>query len=647
MQDFFESQEKARRKTRLLVLLFVVAVALIVLSVYTVISFLIYFSKLFESSFIPVKFTFWDPGLFTAVSLITVLIIALGSIHKMREVGSGGAVAEMLGGRLLQRNTRDLHEQRLLNVVEEMAIASGVQVPDVYVLDGERGINAFAAGFGVDDAVVCFTKGALRLLKRDELQGVTAHEFSHILNSDTLINIRLMGLLHGILLIALIGEGLLRAMRHTRGRSSLPGFMLGGSLYAIGYIGVLLGKLIKSAVLRQREYLADSSAVQFTRNPPGLAGALKKIGGLSRGSRLLHHKAPVARHMYFCDSSSPGLFDWMETHPPLEERILKLEPGFDGTFPKVKPLVPSTDIPPGLSKVEVPKADAVPLKAIAPAVSGAAVLAMLETAGAPMNEHAKLARQMIEELPDPVLEAAHEPSSASALVYALLLDKDEVVRSHQLAVIREREMPAVIEDTMRLAACLPYIKPRTRLPLMDMVLPSLRMLSEEQYAAFRANVDSLIAADKKMSFFEFLLSYVVMKKLEARFSKPNKRIAQIYSIRGLVKEASVVLTLMARLGQTDEDEAVSAFGRGTGVLKRRGADFGFLPAEECTLKELKAALDRLAVSSPPVKRSVLAACQECISHSGEAKVMEVELFRAVCEALGCPVPPWVSASSNA
>src|SRR5690606_28971990 len=249
----------------------------------------------------------------------------------------GSVVAGLLGGLPVNPATDDPDERRLVNVVEEMAIASGVPVPAIYVLPGEESINAFAAGYGVHDAAVAVTRGALKHLTRDELQGVIAHEFSHILNGDMRLNIRLIGLLHGLLLLALIGRVLLRSGGRSRGRRKEKGgsvqvALIGLGLVLLGYIGVFFGKLIKAAASRQREYLADAAAVQFTRNPEGIAGALKKIGALGAGSRIVHPRAEELSHLYFASglrSSFAGLF---ATHPPLVERIRRIDPSFSGDF---------------------------------------------------------------------------------------------------------------------------------------------------------------------------------------------------------------------------------------------------------------------------------------------------------------------------
>jgi Zn-dependent protease with chaperone function len=544
MKDFFHSQETARRKTGQLIFLFTLAVILIVVCVYVITSGIFFLTISFDLDSVE-TLNIWDAERFVIISLPALLLILGGSLYKVNQLGSGGyRVAEMMGGRLVASGTREPEEKKLLNVVEEMAIASGVPVPGVYVMDKEGGINAFAAGCNIEDSVICVTKGSLSLLSRDELQGVIAHEFSHILNGDTSINISLMGWLHGILVISLIGEGLLRGVRWSRGRGSMPFAVLGIALYILGYLGVFFGKLIKSAVSRQREYLADASAVQFTRNPSGLAGVLKKIWGLVKGSVISHPRVSEASHMYFCSGLQESWFAMMATHPPLVDRILKLDPHFDGVFPKVQPLsVAAEEVVRHVKPVPRPKT------VVLPVITGAAAMAILETVGAPVKEHTELVRRLFGELPEAVRNAARDSLGACALIYVLLLGKNEKIREEQQDMIKSSETPGIAAETEKLAGYLPWIEPRMRLPLVDLAIPALRSLSARQYSEFKDNINRLIEADQKLSLFEYVLRHVLVRNLDAHFLKPGKKVVQIYSARGAARECSYVLSMLAHLGQ--------------------------------------------------------------------------------------------------
>ncbi|WP_432821532.1 M48 family metallopeptidase [Trichloromonas sp.] len=641
MLDFFSRQRRARQKTGQLLLLFALAVSLIIVCVYLAVRVAYLWLQLNKLEGIPLPL--WDPAMFLAVGATTAVVILGGSYYKIRELNQGGfRVAEMLGGRLVATVTEVPEERRLLNVVEEMAIASGVPVPEVYVMERERGINAFAAGFGYDDAVIAVTRGALHLLDRDELQGVIAHEFSHILNGDTLINLRLIGWLHGLLLIALVGEGLVRGLGRTRSRSGGAVIVLGFSLYLLGYLGVLLGNLIKSAISRQREYLADSSAVQYTRNPLGLAGALKKIGGLSGEGHISHPQAMEASHMYFSSGLGQSWLASLSTHPPLSERILQLDPGFDGVFPVVSAL----PVPEPMPIVRASQGFRRPADKV-PVVSGAAAAAILATIGAPLQEHAALARRLLAGLPQEVTTAARELRGASALIYALLLDRDSKIRDRQLDILSADEYQGVVAEVERLNAHLEELSPQLRLPLMDLALPALRHLSAEQYRVFKTCVQKLCGADGKRSLFEFALEQALLRHLEARFSGPRRQLVQIYGIRGVVWECSCVLSLLARRGHRDEGLAAQAFEHGRRILLEPKVDFEFLAAKDCEPSSLSQALASLAATSGLIKRKLLAACLETLLYDQTVQIAEAELFRAVADALGCPVPPWLMFAEEA
>ena len=342
MVDFFTAQDHARRNTGKLVLCFVLAIVVMILGIYVTALFTLHYSSDDSNGRHTEPVDWIQPEIFLAVTVVVLVVIGGGSLYKIVELRRGGeAVALMLGGRRIHPNTTDLNQRRLLNVVEEMAIASGVAVPPVFLLRDEPGINAFAAGFTPDDAVIGVNQGTLDYLTRDELQGVIAHEFSHILNGDMRFNLRLIGLLHGILLIGLIGYFLMRSSgRSSSNRDSGGGIALGLALFVIGYAGLFAGRMIKAGISRQREYLADASAVQFTRNPESIGGALKKIGGAAEHSKMETAEAESISHMFFGDAFMRSAHSMFATHPPLQKRIRRVDPHFDGKFPVVKRIKP-------------------------------------------------------------------------------------------------------------------------------------------------------------------------------------------------------------------------------------------------------------------------------------------------------------------
>jgi Zn-dependent protease with chaperone function len=645
--DFFESQHTARRNTGRLVVLFGLAVVAIIVVVYLVVSTFVLWSRAQRTMDAQLGASdFFDPVLLVTVGIGTIAVVGLASLYKLGELRGGGAViAESLGGRLLRPGSVDPDERKLLNVVEEMAIASGTPVPPVYLLDDESGINAFAAGHSPSDAVIGVTRGSVEHLSRDELQGVIAHEFSHILNGDMRLNIRLIGVLFGILVIGFIGSILIRAAIYTprtssrRGGSPAALVALALALIVIGYVGTFFGKLIKAGVSRQREYLADASAVQFTRNPSGIAGALKKIGGLSIGSRLEHPRAEEASHMYF-GQGIKSMLSMMATHPPLPDRIKRIEPGWDGTFPKVT----RTTKPPkrrGRKSADRRRAG---LEAVAGIGAGMAQAALAERAstavgqvGRPTPAHLDYASRLIARLPDDVKDAAREPYGARAVIYALLLNDESAPREKQLARLAEHADEGVHRLTLKLAPTVAHCEMDARLPLLDMCIGSLVGLTPDQYRMFQQNVSELIRADEKLDLFEWVLGRILVRHLDPHFREIRAPIVQYYNLNALHGECATLLSTLAHVGHRVRDDTERAFAAGASRLAIGALEL--LPIDQCSLGDLDGVLDRLAQVTPRYKRTVLEACATCISADREVTVREAELLRAVADTLDCPMPP--------
>ena len=658
--DFFTHQEQARRKTGTLVLYFGLAVIIIILAVYLVT--MIIFSQVGTESGAPPRM--WDPRIFLTITTFTILLVTCGSLYKISALRGGGAqVAQSLGGRLIQPNTKNFQEKRLLNVVEEMAIASGIAMPPVYLMENEMGINAFAAGFGPENAVIGVTKGTLQILNRDELQGVMAHEFSHILNGDMRINIRLIGVLHGILLIGIIGFTIIRSVGYgTRFRrrskegsgGTLAILAFGLAIMVIGYVGVFFGKLIKSAVSRQREYLADASAVQFTRNPLGIAGALKKIGGLADGSRIQNAKAEEASHLFFGNGLSASWISMLATHPPLVKRVQRIDSQFDGKFPVVE--LPKPDEKEeraekkGTAGQPMPFPIPVPLPSV-PDIAKPAILAsmaadpdtMVESIGAPMAEHFEAARALIGAIPETVREAASEPFGARAIVYSLLLDNDAEIRNSQIDQLEHHADPAVLRETSNLLGSIHALPRETRLPLADLAIAGLRALSREQYLQFKKNIKHLVEADQSIDMFEYALQHMLIRHLDVAFGLITRSKGNIRSLKPVALEASCIFSLLARIGHDEKNEIENAFKSAVHEISQSGAAMRLLSPDECTLDHVDQALKRLNDAAPLVKKQVVDACFKSLVHDGKITMGEAELFRAIAFSLNCPVPPWLTA----
>jgi Zn-dependent protease with chaperone function len=657
--DFFQQQDRARQRTARLLYLFSLAMLTLVGLVYLLCVLIFNFWLDIPG---PIH-SLWHPWLLLGVAVSVFLVVGGGAAVQTAQLNAGGkAVALMLGGRQVSPDSRDFHEKRLLNVVEEMALASGVPVPAVYVMRNEDGINAFAAGHAPGDAVVAVSQGCLDYLSRDELQGVVAHEFSHILNGDMRLNLRMIALLHGLVALALVGRFVLEyAWYSDRGSSrrssdskdddklGLALVVLGVGVMVLGLIGVLVSDIIKAAVSRQREFLADASAVQFTRNPDGIAGALKKIGGLARGGLIKNARAIEASHMFFAGSRA---FDVFATHPPLEERIRRLDPHWDGTFPRPRRLrdQPDEEV---ITEAAAEPATARPARAATalPGVAGfpnpllgAAVLAQAGQGGGGGGgggpDQFARAAALNADLPAVLRDAAHEPFSARALVYALLLDPRPEVYAAQMERLKAGAEPRDYEETARLAAAVVNLPDGARLPLVDLALPALRQLSPRQYQTFRDQIDRLQGAEQQPSLFEYALRCVLRRHLDAVFHREKPPAVRYKTAFKVAPQLGTMLSLLAWEGQDTEDAARRAFEIGMkAYLNGELGPYRLLPRSECTLQAFDQALQTFMEALPAIRRQALQACAACVMADGKIVPREAELLRAIASTLNIPVPP--------
>ncbi len=651
--DFFAHQDQARKNTKLLVAYFLIAVAGIIASVYFASLLIFYGSQFQQQSGGPAPaLALWNPQLFLYVVIGTLGVVAIGSLYKTAALAKGGsAVAESLGGRLIKPNTTDPDERQLRNVIEEMAIASGVPAPEIYVLEDEDGINAFAAGHTPSDAAIGVTRGCMTLLSRDELQGVIGHEFSHILNGDMRLNLRLMGVIFGIVCLTVIGRILLYS-RGGRGRDRNPMMFLGLALIIIGAIGVFFSRLIQAALSRQREFLADASAVQFTRNPAGLSGALQKIGGT--GSRLVSAHAEEASHMFFSNGLGKSLFGMLATHPPLEARIRAIDPEWDGEFrhgdaPAVAAesaretvKSPSPQFP--LPFPPIPGMPGMRAGAAGFAANTVQVAAVLPSLGNPTPLHLRYAVDLRSAFSETVQSAAREPLDAAALIYAMLLSTEQALRAKQLTEIARRIGPELSETT---AALWPEVGPaalRARLPLANLALPALRHLRPGAFQQFSQTLQWLIESDTQIDIFEFVLQKIVRRHLAPQLGENHSRSIKYRTLAPLVRDCDVVLSALAYASSSNAAEIEKAFQTGALQLQAKADGRQLLPREECGLKQLDNALDRLALATPHIKKIVVEACLQVVGADGLIQERQAELLRAIADTLDCPIPVFVESN---
>ena len=689
--DFFQRQDDARRNTGRLVALFGAAILLLSLGTYIALGFFLNPDAVMWVTDAEQQ-AFFDLELGVVALVVTGAFIFVGSAWKTSALKKGGAsVAEELGGTEVDSSTRDPLVRRYVNVVEEMALASGVPVPRIYVLENEPGINAFAAGFSQNDAAVAVTRGALEQLTRDELQGVVAHEFSHILNGDMRLNIRLIGVIHGILLMYLTGRILLYSMGRgrrggSRGRGAMALMMAGLVLLVFGIGGVICGRLIKSAVSRQREYLADSAAVQFTRNPEGLAGALKKIGGFTHGSKIKSSKAEEVSHMCFGRVTTKGAVgkltgEWMSTHPPLEKRIAAIDPSFEADmgFKKLDAETQRAGIgseatrglaggggsgtvesSAGKSKSGGSAAGRGGTASAENTVGGndwsssnrkldyeVGADDVVESIGETSPERLVYCATLLDEVPRPLMEARSNLMGAMAVVYTLLLDRDDEERKKQGDMLARYADDGVVVECRRLWPSVAKLDREFRLPLMDLLVPTLRRMTTDQFREFSTMVDRLIQADGKVDFKEFVLERVLLHHLEVAFYDADRKAVEFHSFSGVKQDIDNVLSCLAFVGHDDLNTATMAFDDGRDRLpKKVRDDVEFRGRSEWSFEVVGQSLERLSQASPKIKQAVIDACAYCVMGDGRVVIDEIEMLRAICETLDVPLPPFIPEATS-
>jgi Zn-dependent protease with chaperone function len=646
--DFYAYQAAARRQSRLFVVLFMAAVAVVVIALDAVIFTVLaarssatsgYGAEYGNTSVDPLEFAMRNPDAVFLVSVLIIGVIGLASLFKSAQLRGGGAVvAQSLGGVRVERDTTDPARKRLRNIIEEMSIASGVPVPEIYVLEQEPAINAFAAGHTPANACITVTQGALEHLNRDELQGVIGHEFSHILNGDMRLNIQLMGAIFGLLVIAIIGRLVFnfapRGGNDRDRRGGLGWVGVGLAAMVLGYLGLLAGRMLQAAVSRQRERLADASAVQFTRNTTGLKGALMKIAALEEGSKFVAADAEQVAHMLF----APGLDRIFATHPPLLERIRELDPQFDPA--ELQALiargVPSADSP-AIAATSAPAPAPAPRPAVAvgAGASGFAADAGVIAAqvGRPQAANVDQAQTLREQIPAVLRNFNDTGAHARSMVLALLLSRDAAIRDAQARRIAQEYGSAELGVVNAAIAAAGTLAPMVRLPALLQLFPTLRRLALAERQRLNALVLDLIHLDSSIDVFEFCLAKLLETMLND--AAGNASPYGTLTLENAVTPVHIIFCTLARCGSDDEQEIRAAYVAGiSGVLARYPEYATYDDWPQRTSAALSA-LDQLQL---PAKQKLIEGLVRTIASDGQLKVEESELLRTTCALLHCPMP---------
>jgi Zn-dependent protease with chaperone function len=640
--DFFEQQDKARGLSGYLILLFGFAVLCIIISIFCLTSFAVGFER-------DLAALAWTFELAVISTIGTVIAVFIASVIRISWLSQGGkVVAESMGGQRLNQNTKDPLSRQILNVVEEMAIASGTPVPPVYLMD-EQGINAFAAGYSPRDAVIGVTRGCATKLNRDQLQGVMAHEFSHILNGDMRINIRLTGIIFGIVFLASIGRILTNVAyisggRRRNGKDGGGGALviLGIGLLVIGGIGGFFGSMIRASISRQREFLADASAVQFTRNPDGIAGALKRIGGYSHGSKLQSAGAQEFSHMFF----SSGISNMFATHPPLPIRIKRIDPNWKNAYPDTDKISETASQSSQLAGVSGftgtsdngSRSQNQPQPQTGPngQERSHSAQTFLKNEGRIDDEKLAQVRSLIASIPANLVEQAKEPFGARCLLFALLIDNQNLdARKRQAQMIEQQAEEGTLYQTEKIEPFLSNLSCEQKLVLVEESRPAISELSKNQFSVFQTLIVQLIGADESIDLFEWCLHKVI----EFDFGKQHypRQLHGRASIRSRISDCAVILGALSHYGQDGADPK-PCFNHGMQALDRSGQIK--LPAsQDCGLSSMDKAIERLNKMSASEKRSLINACARTIDHDGKTTDIEIQILRGIACALSCPLGP--------
>lgn len=632
--NFWEHQEDARRRTKRLIALYVALLLLLALLAGFAFD-VIWLAFVQETGFTHSSSAislFAQPELYLG-ALALLGLVGLLCLFSPASLSSGGrSVAESLRCTLVPPQAVNSGQRRLLNVVEEMALASGTPVPPVYILENEPGINAFAAGCTINDAVIGVTQGAVDNLTRDELQAVIAHEFSHICNGDMKLDLRFAQLLFGLMCLSDFSGAVLRGVsRSSSGRSrNRDGgkavailMMLALVVWLAGVVMAFVGNIIQAAVNRQREFLADASSVQFTRNN-ALSSALKKIGSLAHGSRLENASMTGSyRHFFFCSIHS-GLLD---THPPLDVRIRRIDPQWDGNYPRVDGMPVHMESAPARNASNARAENAWKKLQGRQSVSSAAWLGQVQSGlsnekpSRTLGDSEALSPAEAESL---LREACRDPLEASRMILGLLLDSASAVRSEQLGHIRDGETQRAV-----LAYCEAFsaLHEGDWLPVVEAAIPALKTFSPRQFDDFHRLLTVFINADERVTFKEWILQHLVVTQAGAQFAPKPQAVSGLPS-----GAAAMVLTALAKL--TPKGQARNAFESGARELGLAApfVDQALNPAK------LSESVSALAGCSAGTKEKFMRAAVIVVQHDNRVDTEEALFLRVLSLCLGIPVP---------
>ncbi|HEY9808519.1 MAG TPA: M48 family metallopeptidase [Halomicronema sp.] len=616
---FFEYQDRAHQNTQKLIGLFILSLLAIILSLYGATLLALSISSNGKTTLV-----LWDAHLFFLVAIPTILIICTGSGYKLFQLRQGGkTIALDLGGRRIYSDTKNPAEKQLLNVVQEMAIASGISTPAVYILDRENGINAFAAGFTPKDAVIGVTRGCLEHFNREELQGVIGHEFSHILNGDMRLNLRVVGVLHGILLIYITGRLLLEWSGDWHDRKKFDAALFFAfSVMAIGSIGLFCGRLIKSAISRQREFLADASAVQFTRNPSGIASALEKIKNHSYQSLLQSPYAESNSHLFFGSALSfDFLNNWYATHPPLEQRIRRLE-AFRGKYSDSKSTLKTAS---SLKTANSPTTS-----------TNSLFLGFANNS----SEKPPLNQALLSKFSPEIQAGVSELNSAITIIYSLFLDRENSqLQEKQISWLQQTLN--ISENSIKITQEIIKINPNLRIPLLDLLTPSLHQISATSCQQLFNNIINLSKIKKQWTPADFAVYAVLWHRLQFCLNSKTEKTIKYTTLKEIWDDCLIIFAAVANAGQKTPETAHYAFRASLDRLPGNAQQTIPETMPIFKLNDLHNSLKRISFASPKLKQTILDSSAYTVLIDNKITIEEADLLRVIAINFDCPLPAFL------
>ena len=636
MRQFYEHQDNAYNTTAKLTFVMAVAIIGTILISGGIITYLFAFF-MYLDGVEPSRLKTTLIWVFCFASTSIGVVVAIGTISKMLQLRAGGRViAEDVGGRLITE-PRDDDERRLLNIVEEISVASGIPTPPVYLLGLCDGINAFAAGHNPREAVVAVTRGAIRNLNRDQLQGVIAHEYAHILNGDMALNMKMVGWLHGVLAITILAdrlieigcEALFRERRtmfsqNDNGLGGILPIVIGCGLWPVGLIGTFMALLAKAATSRQREFLADAYAVQFTRHPEGLADAFKRLAGHDAGSRVRSSKAIEASHMFFAEGCG-RLASRLASHPPLVDRVLRLDPTWDGT-----PLFAGED---QIGEFTGAFQGALGLVSGASDMTDNGPVAGLE---AQLQERVRevpdmlatvaFAESVLSSLPDPLVQIIEAPGGTSLVLHGLWLAhaKDESIGYDMLPKLQAE----------RLNPLVPFLREMNsaqQVMLLDKAADALGKARGPERRTLREVNQCFIDACETDNLFQWMWNAIVSESLGLEKDR-KPRYGKLSQVEGACE------VVLSRVSYASGSKAVAGFSFQRGLANLALENISLLDEADCDWEKFQMAVDLIAQLAAAPRRQVLVACSSALSSDQDITPDESYIIRGICQRLGYEVP---------